>query len=53
MTSGDFTAEDIYACEQQHKSLQSPYFEVGPAARGEQPVIKHQELILKWLENRS
>ena len=34
MASGDFTTEDIYACEQQQKSLQSPHFEVGPAHEG-------------------
>lgn len=40
MASGDFTAEDVYACEQQQKSLRSPYFETGPAARGESPVYR-------------
>ncbi|WP_231703944.1 aromatic ring-hydroxylating oxygenase subunit alpha [Cochlodiniinecator piscidefendens] len=50
MASGDFTAEDIYACEQQQKSLSSPHYEVGPAAKGEAPVLEHQKIILKWLE---
>ncbi len=50
MTSGDFTAEDIYACEQQQKSLYSPYYEVGPAAKGECPVLDHQNIVLEWLE---
>lgn len=49
MTSGDFMAEDIYACEQQQKSLQSPNFEVGPAAKGEQPILDHQKTILNYL----
>ena len=49
MTSGDFTAEDIYACEQQQKSLKSPYFEVGPASAGERPVTDHQQVILDWM----
>jgi Rieske 2Fe-2S family protein len=49
MASGDFTAEDIYACEQQQASLLSPYFETGPAAQGESPVIEHQKVVLKWL----
>lgn len=53
MTSGDFTAEDVYACEQQQRSLKSPYFEVGPAARGESPVIQHQEVVLKFLEGHA
>ncbi|WP_372573663.1 aromatic ring-hydroxylating oxygenase subunit alpha [Ruegeria jejuensis] len=49
MVAGDFTGEDIYACEQQQKSLKSPYFETGPAAAGESPVIDHQKVVLKWL----
>ena len=53
MTSGDFTAEDVYACEQQQKSLQSPYFEVGPASAGESPIIAHQKVILDGLEGRN
>lgn len=52
MSSGDFTAEDIYACEQQQKSLQSPFFEVGPAATGESPIIAHQKIVLDFLEGR-
>jgi Rieske 2Fe-2S family protein len=52
MASGDFTAEDIYACEQQQKSLASPYFEAGPAATGESPVTGHQEVVLSYLEDR-
>lgn len=50
MTSGDFTAEDMYACEQQQKSLYSPHYEVGPAAKGEQPILDHQKIVLGWLE---
>jgi len=50
MTSGDFTAEDIYACEQQQSSLRSPHFEVGPASRGESPIIGHQQVVLGWME---
>ena len=54
MASGDFTAEDIYACEQQQKSLTSPYFEHGPSStHGESPVRAHQELVKSWLEGRS
>ena len=49
MVAGDFTGEDIYACEQQQKSLHSPYFETGPAAIGESPVIDHQKVVLEWL----
>ena len=49
MVSGDFTAEDIYACEQQQASLKSPYFETGPAAKGESQVLEHQRIVLEWL----
>ena len=49
MASGDFTAEDIYACEQQQRSLASPHFETGPAAAGEGPVVEHQQVVLRYL----
>lgn len=49
MTSGDFTAEDIYACEQQQKSLQSPHLEIGPASVGESPILEHQKVVLQFL----
>ena len=49
MASGDFTAEDVYVCEQQQKSLHSPYFEVGPAATGESPVTRHQQAVLDFM----
>ena len=53
MVSGDFTVEDIYACEQQQKSLKSPYFEVGASAQaGESPVREHQQVVLDYLEGR-
>lgn len=51
MASGDFTAEDIYACEQQQKSLYSPHYEVGPAAQGEDPVLMHQRVVLKYMDS--
>ncbi|SFL41678.1 aromatic ring-hydroxylating oxygenase subunit alpha [Shimia haliotis] len=49
MASGDFTTEDIYACEQQQKSLSSPYLEIGPASTGESPITKHQKAILDFM----
>lgn len=50
MTSGDFMKEDIYACEQQQKSLQSPYFDVGASATyGESPVRDHQRVVLGYV----
>ncbi|OIQ18137.1 MAG: Rieske (2Fe-2S) protein [Flavobacterium sp. MedPE-SWcel] len=51
MSSGDFMEEDIYACEQQQKSLQSPYFSVGAQAkRGEYAIQRFQEEVKKWIE---
>ncbi|MDE0370150.1 MAG: aromatic ring-hydroxylating dioxygenase subunit alpha [bacterium] len=50
MASGDFMAEDIYACEQQQRSLRSPYFEHGPSSEGEAGVREHQELVRRWVE---
>ena len=47
---GDFMAEDIHACEQQQRSLRSPYFEHGPSSKGEAGVRGHQELVRLWLE---
>jgi len=53
MASGDFSAEDIHACEQLQKSLYSPHFEAGPAAKGEAPVLDHQKMVLQWMERES
>lgn len=51
MATGDFMKEDVYACEQQQKSLKSPYFEIGAAAvSGESPVIEHQQIVLDFVE---
>ncbi|KZL06133.1 aromatic ring-hydroxylating dioxygenase subunit alpha [Pseudovibrio sp. Ad26] len=53
MSSGDFMQEDIYACEQQQKSLQSPYFEHGPSSKhGEKPVRDHQRVVAEWVERK-
>ena len=51
LASGDFMQEDIYACEQQQRSLKSPYFEHGPSSlTGEAGVRRHQELVKAWVE---
>lgn len=51
MASGDFMAEDIYACEQQQKSLRSPMFSIGAQAiRGEYAVQRFQEEIHNWMK---
>ncbi len=53
MVSADFSAEDVYVCEQQQKSLHSPYFEVGASAQqSESPVREHQQIVLDYLEGR-
>lgn len=53
MASGNFMEEDVYACEQQQKSLQSPYFEIGASAQsGESPVVAHQRVVLDFMEGR-
>ena len=53
MASGDFMAEDVYACEQQQKSLRSPYFSVGASAQhGEAAVRAYQQLVSDWVEGR-
>lgn len=52
MSSGDFTLEDIFACEQQQKAFASPFFEVGPAAVGESTVLDHQNVVLSYLEGK-
>lgn len=52
MASGDFMKEDVYACEQQQKSLKSPMFSVGARAkRGEYAVVRFQEEVKKWMNN--
>ena len=51
MASGDFLQEDKFACEQQQKSLKSPYFSVGASARtGEAAVRHYQGLVQEWME---
>ena len=51
MASGDFMEEDVYACEQQQKSLQSPKFSIGARAqRGEYAMEKFQTVVKEWIE---
>ena len=51
MASGDFMEEDKFACEQQQKSLKSPYFSVGASAEvGEAAVRHYQSLVQDWME---
>tara|TARA_B110000211_G_C14026125_1_gene529931 strand:- start:101 stop:1246 length:1146 start_codon:yes stop_codon:yes gene_type:complete len=48
--SADFMKEDIYVCEQQQKSFESPNFELGPSAEfGELPIREHQRVVMSYL----
>ena len=50
LASGDFMQEDKLVCEQQQRSLGSPRLRHGPSALvGEEPVRRHQEIVLEWL----
>ncbi|MCP4438610.1 MAG: aromatic ring-hydroxylating dioxygenase subunit alpha [Aureispira sp.] len=51
MASGDFMKEDIYACEQQQKSLKNPLFSVVATAKhGESTIRGFQTIIKRWIE---
>lgn len=49
MAQADFMAEDIFACESQQKAFASPQFSVGPAAKGESPILEHQGIVRDYL----
>jgi Rieske 2Fe-2S family protein len=50
LASGDFMLEDIYVCEQQQKSLKSPYFSIGARAIDlEQAIYQYQNNIRTYL----
>ena len=51
MEWNDFMEEDVYACEQQQKSLKNPLFNVTHTAKkGESTVRTFQGIIKKWME---
>lgn len=51
MQSGDFMAEDIYACEQQQKALSSPRFSVGATAKYQEASVRgFQQHILQAMQ---
>ena len=53
LATGDFMEEDVFVCEQQQKSLTSPYFEHGATSEiGEKPVRDHQQVVLDYMEGR-
>ncbi|GGA44164.1 hypothetical protein CYANOKiyG1_62870 [Okeania sp. KiyG1] len=52
LASGDFIAEDIYVCEQQQRSLKSPYFSIGAIAKNlEQSVYQYQINLLNYMKS--
>lgn len=54
MDWNDFMEEDVYACEQQQKSLKNPLFGVTATAKyGESTVRNFQKIIGKWMEEGS
>lgn len=53
MMSGDFMAEDIFACEQQQKSLHSPLFSVGASAQHTESSVRgFQAIIRDWMDEK-
>lgn len=53
MNSGDFMAEDVYACEQQQRVFKSPYFSVGATAKNQEASVRgFQQQVLKFMETR-
>lgn len=53
LASGDFMAEDIYACEQQQKSLSNPLFSVAATAKNMESTIRDfQSIVKRWMDNK-
>ena len=54
LASGDFMAEDVYACEQQFKAMHSPKFSVGATAKTmEKSILDYQSHLLAHTEAAS
>ncbi len=52
LSSGDFMAEDVYACEQQFKAMHSPKYAVGATAKTlERSVLEFQQHVLAKLSS--
>ena len=50
MASGDFMQEDIYACEQQQKSLSNPLFSVIATAHYQESSVRgFQKIVKRWM----
>ena len=53
MATGDFMAEDVYACEQQQKSLSNPMFSIGATAvKTESTVRDFQKIIAEFMNDK-
>lgn len=51
MKSGDFMAEDIFACESQQKAMRSPHFEVGATAEKQEASVRgFQTIVQQFME---
>lgn len=51
MASGDFMAEDVFACEQQQKSLKNPLFSVVATAKHQESTVRSfQKVVKRWME---
>ena len=52
LSSGDFMAEDVYACEQQFKAMHSPMFSVGATAKTlEKSILEFQRHVLAQFDS--
>lgn len=51
MSTGDFMEEDIYACEQQQKSMKNPFLRLEHSAKyGESSILGFQKILNRWME---
>ena len=54
LSSGDFMAEDVFACEQQFKAMHSPRFAVGAMAKHlEKSVLDFQKHVTRFVDDRA
>ncbi|MEL7435346.1 MAG: RHO alpha subunit C-terminal catalytic domain-containing protein, partial [Chloroflexota bacterium] len=54
LESGDFFLEDVYACEQQQKAMNSPQFAFGPTSIDkEQLIIDFHRTMMDFMQDKS
>lgn len=52
LESGDFMLEDLHACEQQQKAMNSPRFAFGPTSVDkEQLIVDFQRAVLSYVQD--